>query len=129
MRAFRLLLAFAAVGLPAFRAEAADKDAPKSRAFRFTYAGTVTGLKPGQMARVWLPVAPSNDDQQITIVTQETPTPGKIGKEAVYGNKVLYFEAPADAKGEVAFRLEYRVVRKEVRGESKAMADDMAMMA
>src|SRR4051794_13776277 len=128
MRTFRLLLA-AAVALPAVVHAEADKDAPKSRTFRFTYAGTVTGLNPGQTARVWLPVAPSTDDQQVTLLAQETPAVAKIGKEAVYGNKILFFETLADVNGEVAFRLEYKVVRKEVRGESKAMAEDMALIA
>jgi transglutaminase-like putative cysteine protease len=128
MRSSRLLFAATVVLSALAPVDAADKGAPKSRTFRFTYAGTLTGLKPGQTARVWLPVPPSNDDQMVTILAQETPAAAKIGKETVYGNKILFFETLADAKGEVAFRLEYRVVRKEVRGESKAMADDMALM-
>ena len=36
----------------------ADEQKPglRERAFRFSYAATVTGLKPGTMARVWVPV-------------------------------------------------------------------------
>jgi transglutaminase-like putative cysteine protease len=130
MRSLRILLAGFAALLPATIARGdAEKVAPKSRDFRFTYAGTITGLKPGQKARVWLPVAPSNDDQTVELTTKETPAEPKIGREAIYGNQILYFEAPADANGEISFRLKYRVVRKEVRGESKAMAEDMALMA
>ena len=36
-----------------------------SRTFLFTYGATVTGLTPGQTARLWLPVPPSNADQEV----------------------------------------------------------------
>src|SRR5690348_5454792 len=45
----------------------------KSREFRFAYQATVTGLAKGQMARIWLPVPPSNEEQQVKIVEQRLP--------------------------------------------------------
>ena len=36
----------------------------RSRTFQFTYAAVVTGLKPDQTARIWVPAAQSNDDQE-----------------------------------------------------------------
>ena len=37
------------------------------RTFVFTYSGAVTGLKPGEKARVWLPVPPTNEDQEVKL--------------------------------------------------------------
>src|SRR5262245_1803761 len=66
-RCKRLTLLFAAVCLaPADLVAAGDQpEAPRVRTFQFTYAATITGMKPGQDARVWLPVPPSDDDQEV----------------------------------------------------------------
>ncbi len=106
---------------------AADKPAEvRSRTFRFTYAAVVTGLKPDQPARVWLPVAPSNDDQDATIVSKELgcgmvsdhATTGGIGRDAEYGNEFLYLDAKADAEGRIPLKIVYKVTRREVKGDS-----------
>src|SRR5262249_1796265 len=47
--------------------------APRTREFLFTYGATVTGLRPGQTARVWVPVPPSNEDQRVRRVPHEQP--------------------------------------------------------
>jgi uncharacterized protein (TIGR03000 family) len=47
--------------------------APRAREFLFTYGARVTGLKPGQAARVWLPVPPSNEDQRVRRGPRELP--------------------------------------------------------
>jgi hypothetical protein len=111
---FVLALAAAAAG------RADTPAAPKSREFLFTYAATVTGLKPGQTARIWVPVAPSNAQQQVKIVSRKLPAEGKIGTEAKFGNKILYFAAKADDKGNVPLSITYRVKRWEVKGDTKS---------
>ena len=50
--------------------------APRAREFLFTYAATVTGLRPGQAARVWVPVPPSNEDQRVRAVPRPQPFRG-----------------------------------------------------
>ena len=97
---------------------------PKTREFLFTYQATVTGLKPGQTARVWLPVPPSNREQEVTVVKQELPAKGTTGTEAKYGNAILFGEAKADAEGKVPLRVTYRVKRHEV----KAAEDDHQLL-
>jgi uncharacterized protein (TIGR03000 family) len=105
--------------------EPADKAAAaKKRTFLLTYSGAVTGLKPGEKARVWLPVPPTNDDQDVKLESQDLPADPKEGKDAQYGNKVLYFEAAADKDGTVPFARTYRVTRREVKGAEKDKADD-----
>jgi transglutaminase-like putative cysteine protease len=103
---------------------AAEAGAAQKRTFSFTYAGAVTGLTPGTKARVWLPVPPTNDDQEVKLESQELPAEPKEGKDPQYANRVLYFEAAADKDGAVSFARTYRVVRREVRGAEKDKGDD-----
>jgi transglutaminase-like putative cysteine protease len=103
-----LLIVFAAGN-----SSAAPRDEPKARTFEFTYAATVTGLKPQQTARVWLPVPPDSDEQKIEIVT---PLAGaKLTTEKFYGNRLYYLEAKADADGRILLSMTFKVTRKEVR--------------
>ncbi len=90
----------------------------RSRTFLFTYEATVTNLEPGQAARIWLPVPPTNEDQQAAISIQHLPSRISIGQEAKYGNHVLYTEGKASADGTVAVSITYRVQRREVRADS-----------
>jgi transglutaminase-like putative cysteine protease len=123
------LFALALAAFPA-GAGASQPTGPKSRTFSFTYAGTVTGLQPGELARVWLPVPPSNADQDARLLKKDLPAEGKISRELVYGNDVLYFEAKADADGKVPFELVWSVTRREVRTESSLAAPvDEAVVA
>ena len=89
----------------------------RSRTFRFTYAAVVTGLKPDQPARIWLPVPPSNDDQDAAIVSRELPAEGKIGRDAEYGNELLYLDAKADSEGKISLKIVYKVTRRELKGD------------
>lgn len=89
-----------------------------SRAFLFTYSAKVTGLEPGQEARIWLPVATTNDDQVVTVVKQSPE--GKITKESKYGNSIYYLQAKAGVDGSLPVSITYRVNRREVRGDANA---------
>jgi uncharacterized protein (TIGR03000 family) len=102
----------------------AKAGAAKQRPFLFTYSGSVTGLMPGEKARVWLPVPPSNDDQVVKREAQDLPPDAREGKDAQYGNAMLYFEAPADKEGNVPFSVTYRVTRHEVKGAEKGNEDE-----
>ena len=104
------------------------KAPPKAREFLFSYQATVTGLNPGQTARIWLPVAPSNADQTATIASQKLPDGARseIGKEPKYQNSILYIEAKADAQGNVPVEVVFRVKRNEVKGDASNMKEDLA---
>jgi transglutaminase-like putative cysteine protease len=118
MRSFslRLVLAGVAVYLPFSFLIAADEKpkSPRVRAFRFTYSATVTDLKPGQTARVWLPVPPSNTEQEVEIMKKELPVEGRIETARPYSNRILFLEAQANDKGEILLHLVYRVKRREL---------------
>jgi transglutaminase-like putative cysteine protease len=115
------VIALAAVALAAAAEPAAR---PRSRTFDFTYAATVTGLRPGQTARVWLPVPPSNENQDVSLVSKELPAEGRLGRDPVYHNQILYLEAKANAEGKIPLKMVYRVTRREVKGASKPTQED-----
>jgi transglutaminase-like putative cysteine protease len=108
---------------------AAAGEKPRSRTFLFTYATTVTGLPPGKMVRVWLPVPPSNAEQEVKIVRKKLPGEGKIGREEVQGNRMLYVEAKAPADGKLPLEVVYKVTRKELKGAAKSDDADMEKIA
>lgn len=112
----KMIPTLAALLLAAPPAPGADP-APRVRTFRFTYAAVVTGLKPGRPARVWLPVAQSDDDQDVSVVSKELPAEGRMGRDAPFGNQVLYVEAEADADGRIPMKVVYKVTRREARGD------------
>jgi transglutaminase-like putative cysteine protease len=95
----------------------AKQDAPPAggREFLFTYGAEVKGLVPGQKARVWLPVPPSNQDQHVETVRPQLPGEAKTAAEPKYGNEVLYLEAAAGEDGTIPLSLTYRVKRRELR--------------
>jgi transglutaminase-like putative cysteine protease len=94
------------------------EETPKERTFLFTYAATVTGLAPGQIARVWAPVPPTNQDQRVERVQQELPGRPHVGRDPKYGNQIVFFESPAAVDGTVRLSLVYRVARREVTEEA-----------
>jgi transglutaminase-like putative cysteine protease len=121
-----ILAAALLAALPLLSAGADERPSPaaKKRTFLFTYAGAVTGLKASEKARVWLPVPPTNEDQEVKLESQDLPGDPKEGKDELYGNKIVYFEAAPDTDGTAAFTRTYRVTRREVKGAEKDRADD-----
>src|SRR5436305_15099257 len=67
--------------------------APKSRSFQFTYRVVVTDLPAGKVARIWLPGPPSNQDQDVEIVSKKLPASGEFSREPKFGDHILYVEA------------------------------------
>jgi transglutaminase-like putative cysteine protease len=94
----------------------------KSRSFVFTYTGAAKGLLPGQDASVWLPVPASTREQEVEIIAKKLPANGTFHEESEYGNKILFFKAPADKDGTVPFEIVYRVTRKEVKTDIRNKA-------
>ncbi len=97
----------------------AASEAPKVRRFQLEYGATLTKLPPGKPVRVWLPVPPSNDYQQVREVSRTLPTTAQEGAERKYGNRMLSFQTTAPKSGEVAFQMVWDIDRKEVRNLDK----------
>jgi transglutaminase-like putative cysteine protease len=89
-----------------------------SRKFRFTYGVTINGLEPGKTARIWLPRAVSSDEQEISDVTVDVPGDVKETKDRAHGNSLIYFEGCADDAGNIPAKVQYTVLRREVRKDS-----------
>ncbi len=100
----------------------ADGDAKiaSQRTFQFHYQATVTGLKPGEHARIWLPVPPSDKEQQVQIVAEKLPARGQMERGKEDGNRFLYLEGQANERGEIPLKMTYQVTRHEVRTDFKA---------
>ena len=96
----------------------------KKREFEFTYGATVKGLQAGQTARIWLPVPPSNEDQEIKALGQQLPAKAKSARETKYGNEIMYLEAEANADGKIPLAVTYRVSRREVKADFNANVPD-----
>jgi hypothetical protein len=128
-RAILLVLPLAAYATAAEVQSGDDRNpadsTPSSRKFRFTYAGTIDQLQPGQLARVWLPHAPNAFGQTVEVEKITAPAAHRITREEQFGNSLIYFEAPANAKGAVPFSVEYLVERRELtRDRPEPLAPD-----
>jgi transglutaminase-like putative cysteine protease len=93
---------------------AADAALEGERSFRFIYSATVEGLEPGALARVWAPMAPSNDDQTIEVGAIDVPGNYRRETEPKFGNELIYFEANASESGTIPLRVEYLATRRAV---------------
>jgi hypothetical protein len=100
----------------------------KTRSFDFTYSAVVTGLPSGKIARIWLPVPPTNEDQQVKVISKELPAKDTISSESKFGNQMIYIEGKADDKGTIPLSVTFRVTRKEVCGDFHKHADDMEVL-
>src|SRR5262245_34352842 len=130
--ACRMVIAVGAALEPVSRAEDSSgksKKPARSRKFEFTYATTVTGLPPGKVARIWLPVPPTNDEQQVKMIAKDLPEKHKISREPKHGNDILYVEARAGEDGTVSLSVTYRVLRREVKADLKEHDDTAAEFA
>jgi transglutaminase-like putative cysteine protease len=89
----------------------------KSRQFYFTYNATLTELAPGKKARIWMPIPPANDDQDVDIVRDALPGKKQIGNEPKFGNRIIYVEGTANSEGKIPVSVTYRINRREVNGD------------
>ena len=99
---------------------------PKSRSFTFFYGATINELAPGSKAKVWLPVASSDHDQTVELLVAQTPGSTHFTTEREFGNKLIYFEAVADARGEIVVDVEYKITRRELSIATAEAASDGA---
>jgi uncharacterized protein (TIGR03000 family) len=110
-------------------APAGETSEPKTRTFDFVYAATVTGLAPGKTARIWLPLPPKNDAQEVLSKSFELPVKGTVASEPKYGNEMIYVEAPANADGKLSLQMTFRIQRKEVLGKERKPVTDARRVA
>jgi len=118
----RIIGSFTAVVMFAFTARAAEPpEVLRARQFRLSYSVTITGLKPAESAKLWMPVPPNNDEQEVHVAAQKLPGPSQQGREKKYANDILFVEAAADSAGQINARTEYEVTRQEARASMPVM--------
>jgi transglutaminase-like putative cysteine protease len=113
---YLIVALFAAVLAPSLAAQ----ENAKQRRFKFTYAGAVKELSPGKTVDVWIPIAVSGPEQQVSILEIHSMGKPTFGTEKQYGNTILHFQGIADKNGEVSFEVDYLVSRKEVKTDLTA---------
>ncbi|REK25445.1 MAG: hypothetical protein DWQ42_11050 [Planctomycetota bacterium] len=118
---FAMLFAATGCNEPTATSESNTPGTPgpaKTDAFHFHYNVTINNLEPGAQARVWLPVAQTNHDQDVQLVSVEVPGEHDVYDEGKFDNQVIYFEAAANDNGEIPIKVAYQVVRRELTAES-----------
>jgi len=91
------------------------QDKYQTAEFDFTYAGAVIGLEPVTKAQIWIPIASNHTEQTVVSRTVNAPAEYKMHKESQFGNQILFFDATANADGEIPFSITYRIQRKSVQ--------------
>ena len=108
-----LILLFIAAS--ALSQETISRDA-KVREFAFRYEAALSDIPAGASVRVWVPIAKTNTQQQISISNIQLPNVSKFetNLDRKYGNKILYFELESAGK-DAAFSIDYTATRHEAR--------------
>lgn len=89
------------------------QNARGSRTFDFTYDVTLKEIPTkARQVRIWIPLASTNTHQTARILKISSSIPGRITREAIFGNRMLYATMlpPYPAKSE--FKIVYRITRK-----------------
>ena len=104
-----LVVAVAAIGSVA--AEGPTSGSNNARKFEFVYQVTVDPV-PGGTLKVWIPVATSDDNQDVILKSVSSPVPTETRRDSEYGNSALYGEIQ-NAEAPATLSLTYEVTRKE----------------
>jgi transglutaminase-like putative cysteine protease len=102
-------------------------EAPRQREFLFTYSVTAQA-EPGTWARIWLPLPPSNEDQEVAIVNRHLPPKALLTTEPKYGNQMVYVKHRANEAGEIRLAVTYRVKRYEIVAPRAAAVDEQPLL-
>lgn len=78
--------------------------------FEFYYQAKIPVIK--ENAKVWIPIAQSDDYQDVQLISMQIPGKHRILEEKDYGNKILYIELGPEQSNE-KLEIKYQVQRKE----------------
>ncbi len=83
------------------------------RRFSFDYEVEIEARSPGDgPMQVFLPIAGDTVGQRILAVEVDSPFPGRVETETVYGNRFWHAEIPADHSAPIAIKVVYDVERR-----------------
>lgn len=109
-------LAMLGIVLTLLSAQGGVADEARAREFVFHYSVELTGLEAEREVRVWLPIAPTNRAQEITVL-RTSPKELHRTVDKRYGNPMWYC-AMQPSDGRISLEAEYKVKRHEVRALS-----------
>ena len=93
---------------------APDNTPEKVRRFEFSYKLTIKNLLPeDHLVRVWIPVATSDQNQDVILKNISSPVPTRITHDREYKNRILYAEIRNPQDSNATFSLDFEVTRKE----------------
>jgi len=58
-------------------------------------------------------MAQSSPEQDASVAIQDVPSSATTGTDKEYGNRILHFQSKANDKGEIPFKIVYKVSRKK----------------
>ncbi len=87
--------------------------AQESRHFTFHYGFSVRNIPTGEQVRIWIPVATTNEFQEVRVVSATGDLPLKKTRESKYGNQMYFAQASKAKKSELDFEVVYDIVRHE----------------
>lgn len=99
-----------AVGLLTTLATRAE---PPTRHFQFEYAFTISHVPTGQRLQVWFPMAHSDADQDIRVLSIRGDLPLQKHRDPEYGNWMFYAAVPKAMQSRYRFKVVYDIRRKE----------------
>jgi transglutaminase-like putative cysteine protease len=85
----------------------------EARHLTLHYAFTVKNVPVGKRVRLWIPVAQSDDYQEVKIVSAKGDLPLKRTREARFGNETYYAEVDKASAADLHFDVEYDFTRHE----------------
>jgi len=97
--------------------------AASARTVKITYNFTISDIPPqAQLMRIWVPVPPTNDHQQLHDINVSGDWSSRIVNESQFGNKFLVFDINSTklaGSSEAVFTIKFRVTRYAVLPQSK----------
>jgi hypothetical protein len=114
-----ILLSFALLSASAVHANEllSPKEETKGvRRFSLNYDVLIQGPEQGAAVRVWLPEAQTTDDQKVTVLNRNGPSPVMTGSDPTFRNRIAYFEAKMPESRNIRCQISYQIERFEVLG-------------
>ena len=111
-RIYLMSVSFFLVCFGAQSSMAQDESPAASRSFEFHYGAMIEDAPVGVEVKVWIPIAESNNEQDVELKRLSVPGPIAFHRDATYQNRLAFFQYKASTEP-VSFFVDYNVDRRE----------------
>ena len=102
-------------------APAASAATAKERSFHFEYLAKVAAVPQGAKdVRIWVPLPQTDAAQTITNLKVDSPLSHRETRDALYGNRIAYFEVSGAAPQEIPIKVSFDAHRVETSSDRKS---------